>query len=265
MLIKAQELNRIEILEYCMDEPSINLFIIGDIELYGFDSKFQEVWIQKSSGAIQGIVLRYHDNFILYSKAKMNFIEILELFKAYKVDLISGKASVLNDLYPLISDQYNYKEMNFAELSTDKLLVKAISNVKLAKAEDASDIAMAYGRVHEFETLYPGGFEGRYKQILNRIVSNEGVHMFIKANGQILSHANTAAETSQSAMIGGVMTLPEHRREGYAKIVVSALCQKLIDNGKRACLFYNGEASRKLFASLGFKDIDKWIVLGGKK
>lgn len=265
MLIKAQEINRGEILEYCMAEPSINLFIIGDIELYGFDSEFQEIWIQKSSESTQGIVLRYHDNFILYSKAKMNSIEILELFKAYKVELISGKASVLNELYPLISDHYNFKEMNFAELSTDKLLLKTISKVSIAKAEDAQDIAMAYGHIQEFENLYPGGFEGRHKQILNRIVSEEGVHMFIKENGQIVSHGNTAAETSQSAMIGGVMTLPDQRRKGYAKTVVSAICQKLIDDGKRACLFYNGEASQKLFSSLGFKEIDKWVVLGGKK
>ncbi|MBF4692531.1 GNAT family N-acetyltransferase [Fusibacter ferrireducens] len=264
MIVKAQETDRKAILEYCMDEPSINLFIIGDIELYGFDSEFQEVWIQETSGVIQGIILRYHNNFILYSKAKMNFIEILELFKAYKVDLISGKASVLNSLYPLVSDQYNFKEMNFAELSTDALLVKATSNVTIAKAEDAPDIAMAYGHIHEFENLYPGGFEGRHKQILNRIVSNEGVHMFIKENGQIVSHGNTAAETSQSAMIGGVMTLPDQRRKGYAKTVVSAICQKVINDGKRACLFYNGEAAQKLFAALGFKDIDQWVVLGGK-
>ncbi|GAU78907.1 GNAT family N-acetyltransferase [Fusibacter sp. 3D3] len=264
MLIKAKEMNRKEILAYCIDEPSINLFIIGDIELYGFDLDFQEIWIQKELETINGILLRYHENFILYSKGKMNFTEILELLKGYKVNMISGKASVLMSLYPLISALYSIQEMHFAELSGDKLLEKNTEHVVFAEAEDAHDIAMAYGRIQEFESLYPGGFEGRHKQILNRIVSGEGTHMFIKKNGQIISHGNTAAETSQSAMIGGVMTLPDHRRKGYAKTVVSAICQRLIDDGKKACLFYEGEISQKLFESLGFKEIDKWVVLGGK-
>lgn len=264
MLIKAKEINRKEILEYCIQEPSINLFIIGDIELYGFDSKFQDVWIQKDLDVIKGIVLRYHQNFILYGKDKMNLTEIIGLFKRHKVNIISGKASIINHLYPLIKESYNIKEMNFAELSNDDLLEKEFSNVITANKEDSNDIVMAYEHIKEFEYLYPGGFEDRKKQVLNRIVSGEGIHMFIKKNGQIVSHANTAAETSQSAMIGGVMTLPDERRSGFAKTVVSALCQRLMDDGKKACLFYKGETSKVLFSSLGFKDVDKWIVLGEK-
>ena len=67
MLRLANEKNRREVLDYCLEEPNINLFIIGDIENFGFDKDFQDVWIQYKEEIITGIVLRYHTNFIVYS------------------------------------------------------------------------------------------------------------------------------------------------------------------------------------------------------
>ncbi|MBI9013124.1 MAG: GNAT family N-acetyltransferase [Clostridiales bacterium] len=264
MLVKATELNREAILTYCNEEPSINLFIIGDIELYGFDTDFQEVWIQEKESKILGVVLKYHDNFIIYSKETMDYQEVVTLLSKHKVSVISGKATILNELYPLVKDEYNKKEMNFAELTDDRLLERNIQGVIKAAVEDAGLIAAAYGDIDEFKYLYSDQLEEREKQIVGRISSGEGIHMFIKEKDTILSHGNTAAETTTSAMIGGVMTHKDHRRKGLARMVVSALSLDLLSRGKHACLFYSNEASESLFKALGFKDIDKWIVLGGK-
>lgn len=265
MIIKATEINRAEILKYCSDEPSINLFIIGDIELYGFESEFQDVWMQTSDDNMSGIILRYHDNFILYSKTALEFYEIMDLMKDYKVNVISGKGTLINQLYPLVKKDFNKREMNFAELDTTEHL-EDVSEIVLKAAEnDAEDIARSYDHIDEFKHLYAGGFEGRLTQISNRIKSSEGVHMFIKEDNIIVSHGNTAAETSSCAMIGGVMTLPNYRGNGYAKKVVSALGHDLCNRGKKACLFYGTNEAKQLFGSLGFKDIDNWIVLGRKE
>ncbi len=40
MVRKLGEKDRAEVMEYVSAEPSINLFIIGDIELVGFDKDF---------------------------------------------------------------------------------------------------------------------------------------------------------------------------------------------------------------------------------
>ena len=45
MLIKANEEHRFKIMDYCKAEPSKNLFIMGDIENFGFNSDFQDVWM----------------------------------------------------------------------------------------------------------------------------------------------------------------------------------------------------------------------------
>lgn len=283
MLRKATESDRNQILDYCSEEPSINLFIIGDIELYGFDKDFQEVWVQTADVAediekeikeeikeetpieLTGVVLRYHQNFIIYGKEKIAMEEIVNLMSAYPVSIISGKSSVILKLYPFVETKFEPRALNFAELSSDAWLVQSSEDVQVADVNDAVAIATAFDFIPEFEMLYPGGFEERLKQISNRISSGEGTHMFIRKDGVVISHGNTAAENSVSAMIGGVMTIEGYRRQHYSSIVVSALCKRLLDQGKRACLFYSGEACTNLFHKLGFKETDQWLILGGRK
>ena len=103
MLTKAMETHRELIMNYCLEEPNINLFIIGDIENFGFDTDFQEVWIQTLDDKLVGIVLRYHDNFIIYSKdLDLEINEIESLLSTRDVKIISGKLAVIELLYPII-------------------------------------------------------------------------------------------------------------------------------------------------------------------
>lgn len=260
MLIKASEDDRQLLLNYCKDEPSINLFIIGDIEKYGFDSDIQDVWYQMED-EIRGIYLRYHDNLIVYSKSSLDHKIIDDLLNSYKINIISGKASILQAFYEKSKERFTKKTMNFCELRNKENLVEF--NVTLAKISDAYDIALKYGQFDEFKHLYSHDVNKREEQIASRMSSLEGKHMFIKKEG-IIAHGNTAAENQYAGMIGGVFTDKKYRRMGYAKQIVSALASHLLDQNKYACLFYSSEASEKLFKSLGFIDIDKWMILGGK-
>lgn len=64
----------------------------------------------------------------------------------------------------------------------------------------------------------------------------------------VLSYAHCA--------MGMLYTLPEHRQQGYAKIVISAMSQKLHRQGCPVFCFIEEEnkVSFKLFTSLGFKE-----------
>ncbi|MDU2672356.1 MAG: GNAT family N-acetyltransferase [Clostridium sp.] len=263
MLRLANEKNRREVLDYCLEEPNINLFIIGDIENFGFDKDFQDVWIQYKEEIITGIVLRYHTNFIVYSRnLDMNFNEVVELLIEKEAKVISGKLSVVNKIYESIDKSYNKREMFFCELRDESKLEKVSEeNIEIATSYDSMDIAKAYGNIKEFEGMYSNDINERYNQINNRIVSKEGIHIFIKENNEIIAHGNTTATTSVNAMIGGVFTIPEHRNKGLASKIVSALTKRLIDEGKSACLFFDNEEAGKIYYILGFEDIDKWCML----
>ena len=263
MLIKANEEHRSKILDYCKSEPSINLFIMGDIENFGFSSEFQDVWMQVIGGKLVGVVLRYHDNFIIYSKdLDIDIEEINCLLSNMDSKVISGKLSVINLLYPLVAENYSKKEMFFCELKDGSSLRKEETNIVVAEYEDAMEIAEAYGLISEFKGMYSDDVQERYKQISTRIKTKEGIHMFMKENGRIICHGNTTAETSIAGMIGGIFTIPEYRNKGLGSKMVEALCSSLLSRGKSPCLFFNNPEAGKIYYKLGFKDIDKWAILG---
>ena len=249
-------------MDYCLAEPNINLFILGDIKNFGFESPIQDVWYQTRQGKISGVALRHHDNLIIYSqKLNMDFQDVTQLLKIRKIRIISGKGIVLDRLLPFLQNSYIRREMQFCELANVENVLKETREVFVATEADAMEIAEAYGQIEEFTGLYASDVSQRYEQIINRIRSKEGIHMGFKVNGKIVSHANSAAETTVSGMLGGIMTLPEYRNRGLASKVVSALCKDLGQRGKSACLFHSNPNAGRIFNRLGFQDTNKWVIV----
>ena len=59
MIQKLSEKDRELVLSYVGKQPSINLFFIGDIEQFGFDKDFQDVWGKfDDRGNLKGVLLR---------------------------------------------------------------------------------------------------------------------------------------------------------------------------------------------------------------
>ncbi|MGI8588831.1 MAG: GNAT family N-acetyltransferase [Chloroflexia bacterium] len=90
----------------------------------------------------------------------------------------------------------------------------------------------------------------------------------IEQGGVVVAAAQSSAETPDAAMIGGVATLPAHRKRGLAACCVSALCADLFAEGVAEIgLFYlsaNTPAAR-LYDKLGFRPAGEWWLapLGG--
>jgi len=60
------------VMEYLLPEKEFNLFIIGDIENFGYEQEFMDIWGDFQGNQVTGILLRYFDSFIAYSK-DLNF------------------------------------------------------------------------------------------------------------------------------------------------------------------------------------------------
>lgn len=263
MLNKAIEEDKVEIINYCLSEPIINIFIIADIESYGFSSKLQDIWYQRKNNHIVGLVLRYHTSLIVYSKdLDMNFELIPILLEKLDIDVISGKSTVIDKLYKLLPDNYKRKNMNFCEYKIPNALAEVSADIIIAKTNEAMDIAISYGSIPEFKHLYSEDVNKRYEQIYNRISSGEGKHFLIRDRLGILAHGNTTAENSFSGMIGGIFTREEERNKGYGSQIISALTKDLLSKNKTVCLFYENEKEGKIFKKLGYEVIGYWTVLG---
>jgi len=262
MLIKADHKYQEEILNYCAAEPVMNLFIIGDIELYGFETEFQDVWIQKNDSKITGILLRYHDNLIVYSKTNdMTMTIIMTIVEVYNIKIVSGKKTVVEALINTEESIFTQKEMFFSKLINAEKLINSTNTISIATISDARDIAEAFGNIKEFKGIYSDDVEDRFKQISSRINHKEGEHLFLKKAGKIISHGNTAAETSSAAMIGGLMTIEGYRHQGYASQIISMLSNRLIGEYKEVCLLGSKPIENTFAGKLGFKTVGQWWVL----
>ncbi len=265
MIVKAKEQDRARIVTYCLQDPNINIFILGDIEHFGFGVDFQDVYMFLDEHKLSGIMLRYYSQYIVYIQNTENDIsEIGAWLASMQPRILSGKRSVMDVIMPYLDMAYNRKDMLFATLMTQDYLIRSEISVKLAKETDVPTIARAYGQIDEFASLYTQDVDELKNQIINRINSGEGIHMFLEKDGLLIAHGNTAAETINSAILGGIFTLPAYRRQGYAKVIVSALCHDLIARGKTPCLFYENEKAGVLYELLGFRVTDEWTVLGGE-
>jgi len=260
MIRKLEEKDRALVLDFLSEEPSINLFAIGDIEVFGFEEDFQDVWGQFKDTNLKGVLLRYNQNFIPYWKKRefnpAEFIKIIEK-SSIKNRMISGKKSILEN-FENIFDNYNKKETYFCELKKAENLIEDTSEIKVAQVSDKFRIPKFTNTIEEFSDspdVTPEQFEKKLK-------TNSGRAYYIEnSKGDIISVAQTTAENSQSAMIVGVATKPGYRRKGLVSKCMSKLCKNYLKEGKTLCLFYDNPEAGKIYKKIGFKEIDKWTMI----
>lgn len=262
MLIKASEKDRENILNYCLKEPIFNIFIIGDIENFGFSSPYQDVWYEESKEEIRGVVLRYHNNLIIYSYLlDLDVSLIYPLIDQYNIEIVSGEEEIIDKIEASLWGKFFRNDMNFCQHEKTSSLVEIKEEIIVASDKDAMKIAIAYGDIEEFKFLYSRDVDKRYEQILERIESGEGKHFIILDHKGIISHGNTSAENTMSAMIGGIFTRKDKRNKGFANQIIFALVKDLKNRNKEIALFYKNEKEGQIFKKLGFKQIGNWSTL----
>ncbi len=170
------------------------------------------------------------------------------------IDFVMGEGNLVQQI------QNHYPKESMLD---NKILYKLEDNQKLvienltkgATLGDVDEIHEFLMSIDEIKHLYTVK-----DMINNRIKNNEGTHLFIKDNGKIIAHANSAGGTNRSSMVGGISVDKNYRNKGYGKRVVSEICNKIILENKIACLFEKEEKAN-LFIKLGFKAHAKWGLL----
>ncbi len=260
-MIKRCDINsKEELLNYLRQEKEMNLFFIGDIEIYGFDCDFQHIYVDKIDNEIKTVYLIFHKNLLVYSNSDyIDFSVFEKIYEEYHVCQIMGKVELLNLINEKYSNKYNFVQSIFSKLD-DKTHLVDTSDVEIiqAQVEDAPALSVLLDECFEGKAFYPENM------IYNRIKSKEARHYFIKVEDQIICHANSAVEVKDVCMIGGVATLAQYRNKGYATKVVSKLCNDLLSENITPCLFYNDEEAGRIYTKLGFKQFGYWGTLSEK-
>ena len=132
--------------------------------------------------------------------------------------------------------------------------------VRHAIAEDAPAMARLRYRFEReyFHPLVPYGQESLYLKIAQRCVAN-GTFL-VEREGAIASTVSVEARIPGLAHIGAVYTEPLHRKKGYAKGVVSAMCEDLLQSEEYVTLTVrkSNPAAIHVYNALGFQYRDEY-------
>lgn len=249
-----------ELLNYIKSEPEYNLFIYGDVMVYGLESETVEVFVIDDVEEYDFIILRYFSNYIIYSK-KQNYQldKAIEFLQKQNVKGISGKGVVCQKLaqhFPSFVARPTY----LARL-TEKTEVNHNINVVEIKAESAREIYELFCQIKEFELRNQSDPEKEIEEI--RANLTQMGHAFgIYENEKLCAVAQTSAENDASAMIIGVATLPEFRGRGYATAALNATTNHCFERGlKFVCLFYDNPLAGRIYKKAGFVELGEYLVL----
>lgn len=255
MIRKCVEADGEKLMEYLYRDACINLFFIGDIHNFGFDSDFQHVFMDVEDEEIKAVYLIYRDNMCLQSYCGSYDKEFVrELIREYGVRDISGEQSLV--------EKYGFEEMgkcvycHFACMK-EPCGISGDGLVERLTIEDAEDIAELSDQVFGRKPSRDG--------IRDNIEGGSGRYYGIKKDGKLVALAGSTAECEGLAMVVGVGTDENNRSRGYATKVVGRLSDDLLKEGKLPCLFYENPAAARIYKKIGYRDIGNWMMIRVKE
>lgn len=248
------------VLSFLSEEPSINLFILGDIETFGFDSDFQELWGEFDHlGVIKAVLLRFYQSFIPYAKGEFNVSGFASIINKFPYPIfLSGKSEIVEKLEQYEGLQLGEKQVTyFAECREDKHLTLNSDELEIKEAglEDIDQIMDLRSTIEEFHIR-----SDARDMLLKSMESKTARTYYTEENGVFTSCVSTTAENSHSAMIVGVCTKSDYRRKGLATAIMNKLFKDVLNEGKVLCLFYDNPEAGRIYKRLGFKDIGTWTM-----
>lgn len=250
--------------ELCMalvqQQPAENLFIIGDIEAFGYDQPFQKVWGQFEGEKLIAVLLKYDGNYIPYAQGPFNADGFEAIFNS------DDNAKELSGLKHLI-DQIGPKITKNSTRKNELFYAKCTALSPLYPATELTDVTRL--TINEFEENIAlihaiPEFAGSPTTVESKLRAEEnktGRTYIMREDNVMVCTASTTAENSMSAMIVGVATREGYKKKGYASKCMQKICGDLLNEGKSLCLFYDNPVAGAIYKRLGFEDIGMWNMI----
>ncbi|RDY28794.1 GNAT family N-acetyltransferase [Romboutsia weinsteinii] len=254
MIIKLNRAYHERVLKYLEEDPEFNLFIIGDIDRYGYDNYFLNLWAEiNERGEIEGVLLKYFEYLIFHSRDSCNLDGFCRLIKTMNYLEISGKAESVERISRRLGLEKR-RVVHFCRLTNgNNLLMSRNSKIKVKKIRfgNLNKIVKLYESINEFENT-------NTESIKNGLRTGRGY--CIEINKQVIAMAKSTSENRTHAMIVGVGTHPNYRNRGFATKCIVKICRELLKERKIPCLFYDNEEAGKIYHKLGFEEIGEWMI-----
>ncbi len=259
--------------DYLNKRPIINSFMINNIEKYGI----KNIEYQKRSGDYYGYfvnnilkgVFFFNNmgvlNFCYDDKRILNKIILLKTIKKHKPNYIFGPTELVAPLYKCMEKTtkcYKYDDCMYMTLGKEDFK-PWISQDLIINAKDF-DFSKSINFLIEVEKSF-GRNPHAINELKNKIYdrTKEEEYMYLLEKDEIKAQAFIQTVTSLVNEIGGVYTTNKSRGKGFAKAIVSKLCDRIIQRNKIPTLIVsktNTEAL-KVYNTIGFKPYHDYTII----
>jgi uncharacterized protein len=239
-------------------DPANNLFMIGDLDVYGIRGRQIGFWGAFRGEALAGVTMLLETNACLYAPEPDCLADLAPVVS--RAQNLSGELGLVQRILALLpQDRVTWwTDEYFCRLDARDFRPAQASSVRRAVPADVPLLA----------DLYSQG-DGSLPRERGQLVEHLARHLaasryFLAQAGQeAVSVAAAVAETGDSAMIVAVLTAPAWRNRGYASGVVSAACADLLARGKTPHLFYrmDNPPAGRVYHKVGFHPIGKWRLV----
>jgi RimJ/RimL family protein N-acetyltransferase len=187
-----------------------------------------------------------------------------------RLALLSGHASQLDPFLPMVDPSVNGRldRCDFCTLRPNNLLLPptasqpGLREPRLATDEDMERLIDFYQ--HGFYSLARLPSRAAWRNRLSEQLAFRTLYLIDDEQGRVVSAAQSSAEGSTAAMLGGVATMNEYRDRGLSTLCVGALCRHLFDAGMQTIsLFYlkDNTSAARVYEKLGFQLAGEWLLV----
>ncbi len=246
-------------------EPGFTVFLTSNLERFGLDDPFIHFWGTFQDHQLVSTLMMVGQRAGIYTTTPSTLRPLLDIALQQQMNFIMGPREIIRSaLQHLRQLPITRREAHFlARLSSERFQAHPTAPASPAIIRRATP-----DDIQALTTLYTGaaGFErASTEQVRQAMIERVyALRSYVaQVRGRLVAAASTSAETYNSAMIGGVWTLPAERDHGYSTAVVAALCAELLAEGRCPYLFYledNAPAAR-VYQKIGFQDIGHWTVV----
>jgi predicted GNAT family acetyltransferase len=245
------------VMAFLRREPARTVFLVGDIENFGYKTEFQDVWGEIEGEGIRAVLLRYFGHFVIYAERAFDvegFARLAGVSRA--LDQLSGPPEACEPLARRLGISKS-RPMRLLALEPGSFREDLRPGVRLKRAalSDLDALLAFQATIREFGRGPAAG-----DAVRKNLESGTARTYFVEDGGEIVATASSAAESSTAAMVTGVATRPDRRNRGFATACLSALCADLTREGKTVCLFYDNPAAGRIYLKAGFRDVGPWIT-----
>lgn len=259
MVRKLNESDNLIVMEFLKEEAEFNHYLISDIEEFGYDGGFQEVYGEFNNNKLNSILLKCFGFIMVYAKNEFDvkaMTKIIERFGNFY--MLVGKEEVVSKFEETVlhleAPQKNY--YSILRSISPKFKVNNNIVVKRVTVEDVDRIVELRDKIKEFK----GGSKNFKEMLLKDFETKTARGYYVEIDGNMISYAQTSIENSFSAMIVNVMTEEKYRGYGYASACLNILCKELLKEGKTLCLYYENLKAGKIYKEIGFEEVGTWSM-----